>query len=104
MTDADRLRSLEERVRQLELVDTPRQRELVQELHDIRRRMQDLETHGTTMSAHRLTDLEADVNKLAQLVDDDKKDRRRDRQAILVALIAAAAAVAAAVIGAVAGR
>jgi ABC-type uncharacterized transport system auxiliary subunit len=90
---------LQTRVRSLEQVNTPRQRELVEDLRKVREKVAELDTHGTAVTQVRLANIEEDLRAITKLFESEAKDKRNDRRAIAAALIAAAGAVAVAVIG-----
>jgi hypothetical protein len=85
--------NLQLRLREVENVDTPRQRELVSELRTLRDKIERMDVQGTEVTRVRLKNIEDDIHEIKDALLRQDAEKRADRRVMLGALLAAVTAV-----------
>jgi hypothetical protein len=85
--------NLQLRLREVENVDTPRQRELVGELRSLREKIERMDIQGTEVTRERITNIKDDVSEIKEALLRQDAEKRADRRVMLGALLAAVTAV-----------
>jgi hypothetical protein len=97
------LEDLTLRVRTLENVDTPIQRQLVADLRATQAKITEMDVQGTRVTQVRLSNIEEDMRDIKATLQRQEDNKLADRRVVLGALMAAAVAIALAIVQLVAG-
>jgi hypothetical protein len=87
------LEDLQLRMRAVESVETPRQKELVGELRNLRDKVSNMDVKGTEVTQVRLKNIEDDIHDIREALLRQDAEKRADRRVVLGALLAAATAI-----------
>lgn len=92
------LEDLSLRLRTVENVESPVQRDLKQKLGRMENRVQRMDIEGTHVTQVRLKNIEDDLAEIRDIIKEDRKEKTADRRATLASIISALVALAVAVL------
>lgn len=77
-----RLSDHENRIRDLEALQSPAQKQIAQEFRDMQRKVAEMDTHGTTVTQVRLKNIEDDIHDIKKAIADDRQERKDEVRAV----------------------
>jgi hypothetical protein len=98
------LRDMEDvldRIRSLESLSTPGQAQMRVDLREVKKKIDEMDVHGTAVTQVRLKNIEDDVIDLKNMLSRQEEAKGADRRVMLGALLAAGSAIGMAIIGVV---
>lgn len=98
------LEDLSLRLRTVENVESPVQRDLKQRLGRVESKVQRMDVEGTHVTQVRLQNIESDIAEIREIIKQDRSEKNADRRVTLGAIISALVALAVAVLGWVTAR
>lgn len=98
------LEDLSLRLRTVENVESPVQRDLKQKLSRMETRVQRMDVEGTHVTQLRLQNIENDISEIKAMVRQDREEKSADRRVTLGAIISALVALGIALLSFVASR
>lgn len=72
----------ENRIRNLESLQAPAQKEAFSRLQDLQRKVNEMDIHGTTVTQVRLKNIEEDIHEIKRVIDEDRKERKEEVRAV----------------------
>jgi septal ring factor EnvC (AmiA/AmiB activator) len=98
------LEDLSLRLRTVENVESPVQRDLKQKLGRLESRVQRMDVEGTHVTQIRLQNIESDIAEIRDIIKQDRDEKSADRRVTLGAIISALVALGIALVSFVASR